>query len=243
MSTSGEMHVDTRPPSNRAADNLFRIFEDMINSGELRDGDPLPPEREIVKSYGVSRTVVREAVLALANKGLIDARPRHRPVVRKPDYDTALRTIESVVGRLLNEPDGIRNLFETRIVVEAALVRSAAKDAHPGHLAQLRKALQDNGDAIENSQRFYQTDVAFHRVLFEISGNPVLTAVHQAFTDWLAPQWAQMPRLPDRNRQNFSAHSRICEAIERGDPDEAETALREHLADAWTQVEHTFQDL
>ncbi|MDJ0968568.1 MAG: GntR family transcriptional regulator, partial [Kiloniellales bacterium] len=55
--------------STRAADGLIQIFEKQILDGTLRDGQPLPPEREIVQTYGVSRTVVREAVLALSNKG------------------------------------------------------------------------------------------------------------------------------------------------------------------------------
>jgi len=73
----------------RAADDLFMEFEKMINTGKLANGDALPPEREIVETYGVSRTVVREAILALSNKGLVDAKPRFRPVVRKPDFDIA----------------------------------------------------------------------------------------------------------------------------------------------------------
>ena len=76
----------TNQTNGRAADDLFRTFEQLINSGALVDGQPLPPEREIVETYGVSRTVVREAVLALANKGLVEARPRFRPVVRKPTF-------------------------------------------------------------------------------------------------------------------------------------------------------------
>jgi len=84
-----------------------------------------PPEREIVKSFGVSRTVVREAVLALANKGLIEARPRFRPVVRKPNYETAFETVDSVVSRLLLQPDRVKNLYDTR--VRSKTVRSFIK--------------------------------------------------------------------------------------------------------------------
>jgi len=60
---------------HRAADELFLEFERMIISGELANGEALPPEREIVDTFGVSRTVVREAILALSNKGLVEAKP------------------------------------------------------------------------------------------------------------------------------------------------------------------------
>ena len=226
----------------RAADELFKKFEDMIISGELADGAPLPPEREIVDTFGVSRTVVREAILALSNKGLIEARPRFRPVVRKPSFDTAISTVENVVGRLLLQPNGVKNLFDTRIMIEASLVREAAKSASRNHLEALKLALDANGEAIDDSELFYETDKIFHGVLFDIPGNPVLPSIHKAYTTWLAPYWSQMPRLPKRNMANHKAHTEIYEAILMRDPDEAEASLRRHLADAWDQVKKTFED-
>lgn len=233
---------DTNPNPTRAADALFQHFSEMINSGELRDGDPLPPEREIVRTYGVSRTVVREALLALSNKGLVEAKPRFRPVVRTPTYDTAMDTIDSVVGRLLSEPGGIYNLFETRIMIEVSLARQAATEATPEHLAQLRTALAANKAAIEDSAAFYATDIAFHNVLYLIPGNPVLPAIQRAYVSWLEPQWSRMPRQNQRNRNNFVAHSAILDAIEARDADAAEHALRRHLDAAWQQVHMTFQE-
>ena len=231
-----------RPPG-RAADDLFRIFAQKISGGELNDGDPLPPEREIVETYGVSRTVVREAVLALSNKGLVEARPRHRPIVRAPSYDTAIETIDNVVGRLLHQPDGVRNLFDTRIMIEAALVRQAATEARKEDIAALKEALEANANAIGDSERFYRTDTAFHAVLYDIPRNPVLPTIHKAYTMWLAPHWARMPRLPDRNRKNTDDHRLIFDAILMRDPDRAEAALRSHLTGAWEQVRATFGDI
>jgi len=226
----------------RAADALFRVFAEMIETGVLREGDPLPPEREIVETYGVSRTVAREAILALSNKGLVEARPRYRPVVRRPSYETALEIVENVVGPLLSTPEGVRNLFEIRKMVEASLVRQAATAATKDDIAALKQALEANAAAVDDSALFYRTDMDFHRVLYEIPGNPVLPAIHQAYTTWLGPHWSQMPRLPARNRENAEAHRAIFEAILMRDPDEAEAALRTHLADAWDQVRKTFSE-
>jgi len=224
----------------RAADDVFRHFAGLIRSGQLHEGDPLPPEREIVETWGVSRTVVREAVLALSNKGLIDARPRFRPVVRKPGFDAAFETLNEVVTGLLGQSGGIRNLFDIRIMTEASLVRQAALDATRENLAALRDALDANGEVIDDNARFFETDIAFHGVLYDIPCNPVLPAIHRAYSNWLAPQWERMPRSPQRNRINFEAHSAIFNGILMRDPDDAERALRKHLADAWGQVRMTF---
>ena len=226
----------------RAADNLVSIYERQIIDGTLAAGEPLPPEREIMQSFGVSRTVVREAVQALSTKGLVEARPRFRPVVRTPGYDAAIEAVGSVVNRLLTVPGGVRNLFELRIMMEAALVRDAALHADKNHVARMKQALADNEAAISDSQRFFDTDIAFHRVLYEVPDNPVLPPIHQAYTDWLSRHWTRMPRDPEHNHVNYKAHSRIFESILFRDPDAAELALRDHLDYAWDQVRQTFAE-
>lgn len=228
------------PASGRAADALFRTFVDLIESGELKEGEALPPEREIVEAYGVSRTVAREAVQALAARGLVEARPRYRPIVRTPNFETAVATVNSVVTRLLKSPDGVRNLFDTRILVEAGLVRQAAKSATNGQISRLETALAANRDAIPDSRKFYESDLAFHALLYEMSGNPALVSVHKAFSEWLSPHWLKMGPDPDRNALNNKAHAAILNGIRAGDPNQAEAALRAHLADAWEQVRDTF---
>ncbi len=231
-----------RDVRTRAADNLVSIFERQIIDGTLAVGKPLPPEREIMQSFGVSRTVVREAVRALAAKGLVEARPRYRPVVRTPGYDAAIEAVGSVVNRLLTVPGGVRNLFELRIMMEAALVRDAALHAGKDHVVRMKQALADNEGALGDSERFFETDVAFHRVLYEVPDNPVLPQIHQAYTDWLSSHWTRMPRDPERNHVNYRAHGRIFESILFRDPDAAERALRDHLDDAWDQVRLTFEE-
>lgn len=227
----------------RAADVVVVKLAQKIQSGELSDGQPLPPERNLMEEFGISRTVVREAVLALSKQGLIEARPRHRPVVRKPGFDAAFDALESIVTHLLHEPGGVRNLFDTRILIEASLVREAAKSATKEDIIALKEALAANEAAINDSDAFYKTDIGFHKVLYSIPRNPVLPAINKAYTNWLAPQWSQMPRLPDRNHANFESHKAIYNAILMRDPDAAEEALRDHLKNAWEQVRKTFGEL
>jgi DNA-binding FadR family transcriptional regulator len=226
----------------RAADTVVRRLSEKIQSGEYLDGTPLPPERLLMEEYGISRTVVREAVQSLSKQGLLEARPRHRPIVRKPGYDAAISAMESVVLHLLNNSGGVKNLFDTRILMEAALVRQAAQQARKDDIAALKTALVGNQAAIDDSEEFYRTDRAFHALLYDIPRNPVLPALHKAYVTWLAPQWSRMPRLSERNRANFEAHERIFDAILMRDPDAAEAALRSHLEQAWDQVCETFGD-
>ena len=226
--------------SNRAADRVIAALEGRIFSGELAGGEMLPPERELMEEFEISRTVAREAVKILGGKGLVEIRPRYRPVVKMPDYDTALGVVGGLVKHLIGQAGGVRQLFEVRIFIESGLVRMAAMDAGKDDIRKLREALARNEESIEDSDRFYRTDMAFHAVLYTIPENPIFPAVHRAFCDWLEGHWIQMPRLPERNRRNHQSHSAIFEAITYRDPDLAEAALRSHLDDAWSQVERTF---
>ncbi|MEM8591655.1 MAG: FCD domain-containing protein [Pseudomonadota bacterium] len=228
---------------SRAADQLIELFERKILDGELEAGKPLPAEREIVQGHGVSRTVVREAVRGLASRGLITARPGFRPVVARPGYDTATGVVSSIVLQLLEQPGGVKNLFDLRTIMEASLVRGAAQSATSSDIARLEEALSANFDAIQDSGLFYKTDVAFHGVLYDIPDNPLLPAIHRAYTDWLSTHWQQMPRMPDRNQRNYAFHEDIFEAILRRDPDRAEAAMRDHLEFAWKQVSETLENL
>ncbi|MEM6467824.1 MAG: FCD domain-containing protein, partial [Pseudomonadota bacterium] len=90
---------------------------------------------------------------------------------------------------------------------------------------------------------FYRTDVDFHRVLYDVTGNPLLSSLHKAYTEWLSPHWSKMPRIQARNQKNYEAHAAVFHWILRRDPDQAERALRSHLEDAWTQVSQTFRGL
>lgn len=229
--------------NGRASDDLFRHFVEKINSGQLKEGDTLPTERNIVESLGVSRTVAREAILALANKGLVQARPRYRPVVRKSNFDAAFETINEVVSRFLVEPGSVKNLYDTRILLESMLVRQATTDAGKEDIAALDDALAKNGKAVGDSELFFQTDVNFHAIFYKIPKNPVLPAIQRAYTAWLSPRWLKMPFSTEINQLNFEAHQRIFAAILMRDPDAAEECLREHLAFAWNQVRDYFQDI
>lgn len=233
--------VSPEPPGDeRASDKIIRHIEQQILSGTLPDRAPLPAERDLMDQFGSSRAVVREAISALSHRGLVEQRPRFRPVVRKPGVEAAFAAVGSIVEHLLGDEKGVRNLYESRLFIEKALVRQAALHARKKDIDDLRAALADNEAAIDDSDAFYQSDMAFHGVLYRIPRNPIFPAVHTAYTSWLAPHWSRMPRSPERNAMNFRSHAEIVERIVERDADGAENALRRHLDTAWEYVRVTF---
>jgi len=240
--TNATLPDDTlaRPSDHRAADVVVATIEQDIVSGLLENGSPLPPERDLMGRFGISRTVVREAIATLTTRGLLESKPRHRPIVRKPGYDAAFSAVGGVVSHLLRQDGGVKTLYDVRIFLEASLVRHAALHARKEDIAALRSALESNRAAIDDPVLFDNTDVAFHAVFYGIPGNPVFPAVHRAFVTWLFEHWQSMTRSPEQHLIYYAGHKAIFDAIIDRDPDAAEKALLAHLSEAWETVRGTF---
>jgi DNA-binding FadR family transcriptional regulator len=223
----------TAGPPARLADTVSAELARMIAAGTLPSGARLPTERELMRRFGVSRSAVREAIQVLAARGLLVTRPGHRPVVRGRNYEAAVDTLGRLVSHLVEDEAGVRNLFETRVFLEAALARHAALHARRDDIAALDAALEANRAAIGDPEHFYATDAAFHALLYRVPRNPIFPEVHRAYVEWLQHHWRLLPRGAEFDRVNHAAHAEILAAIIARDPDAAELALRRHLATAW----------
>ncbi|MGJ7511173.1 GntR family transcriptional regulator [Variovorax sp. GT1P44] len=228
--------------ARRVSESVKRRLTEMIWSGELVAGERLPPERTLMERLGVSRSVVREAINDLSSRGLLKTRPGFRPIVSKPDYDSALGAMGQVVSNMLADDErGVWNLFETRMFLEAALARSAAASARCEDIQRLKAALVRNREAIGKRGEFELTDVDFHNALYEIPRNPIYPVVHRAYVAWLYERWRQIEANDELDRINYAGHEAIFMAIVNRDPDAAELALRRHLTLAWEYVRVTFR--
>jgi DNA-binding FadR family transcriptional regulator len=224
---------DSADPPARLADTVSAELARMIAAGTLPSGARLPTERELMRRFGVSRSAVREAIQALSARGLLVARPGHRPVVRGRNYEFAVDTLGRLVSHLVEDEAGVRNLFETRVFFEAALARHAALHARRDDIEALDAATEANRAAIGDPERFYATDAAFHALLYRVPRNPIFPEVHRAYVEWLQHHWRLLPRGAEFDRVNHAAHAEILDAIVARDPDAAEAALRRHLSTAW----------
>ncbi len=227
----------------RNTDIVIGKLEKLILSGVFSPGEKLPSERDLMERFGVGRNAVREAIAALSRNGLLDTRPRFRPVVAYDGQRTAINILDGFVQNFIDQEGGFKHLFNSRAFIEAALCRHAALHARKDDIQRLREALAKNKAAISDSEAFYKTDVSYHRILYEIPKNPVFPTLHTAYVSWLSGHWAKMKRGSELNRLTYAGHEAIFNAIVDRDPDEAESALQNHLNVAWEQVKYTFTGL
>ncbi|WP_413733932.1 transcriptional regulator NanR [Sodalis sp. RH21] len=207
-------------------------LEFMVRRGEFAEGDQLPSERELMEMFKVGRPSVREALAALKRKGLLQISNGERARVTRPSPDTIISEISGMAKDFLHQPGGINHFEQLRQFFESSLVRYAAEKATDKQIARLAAALEINSKSLVDHDLFVRSDIAFHRVLAEIPGNPLFLAIHIALLDWLIAARVALTepqQILEHNGNSYRQHVNIYEAIRRHDPDGAEAALKEHL--------------
>lgn len=204
-------------------------LETQILDGRLKPGDLLPAERDLQTRFGVGRPAIREALIALQRSGLIEVSNGARSRVAMPTARAVVSGIAPAVRQMLSTVDGQKHFQGLRFFFETALARSAARDGAAQHIEKLKTALYANRDAIGDREKFIETDVAFHFVLAEMTGNPIFVALHDAMSAWLREQRVATLDAPRQEKTAYKAHLAIYEAIAARDPDRAEAAMASHL--------------
>ncbi len=216
--------------STRLSDKVADAMLDTILRLGLRPGAPLPSERELAEQYGVSRTVIREAVRALMSRGVIDARAGRGLTVSQVAADAV-----SMSMRLyLHGRDEIpyTKIHEVRAAIEIAIAGYAAERATDEELAELEKLTEQMQTGSASLEEHSQMDVEFHRAVARMTHNEL----YLIMLDSIGPVLLEIRRatfdLPDDRRRAYQAHRRIFEAIAARDPAAAREAMTQHLEEA-----------
>ena len=211
---------------------LDRLLE-RIRTGEIAPGAQLPSERELMEFYGVGRPAVREALQSLQRSGIVEITHGERARVVVP---TAERLIEQIGGGtrhlLRTQPDTLEHLKDARVFLEIGIARLAAERATDADIARLRERLAEHRGALVNLEEFLVRDMAFHREIARISGNPIFPAIVEALFGWAGEYYRAIVRAPGAEELTLAEHARIIDAIESRDPQRAEQAVRDHLTRA-----------
>lgn len=229
---SAERLLRRRPLARKKLSEMVEEeLEQMIRRQEFSEGDQLPSERELMDFFEVGRPSVREALAALKRKGLVQISNGERARVSRPSADTIISELSGMAKDFLTHPGGIAHFEQLRLFFESSLVRYAAEHASAAQLDKLSEALEINSQSLDDNTLFIRSDVAFHRVLAGIPGNPIFMSIHVALLDWLI---AARPKVPDselhqHNNLSYQQHIAIVEAIRSRDPDRADRALQSHL--------------
>jgi len=202
-----------------------RLQREILDSG-ARPNDRLSTEAELVARYGVSRTVVREAVRLLVQRGLVSVKPGRGMVVA--EFDGKLLAEQFAV--LMRASNGtFDQLLELRLAIEVQMAILAAK-RQPEHLISAMQETIDRGEAsVGDRERFLEADMDFHELLAESSGNPFFDLVSKPINQFMRSHYRNRESYPSDPLRTLEEHTEILNAIRRGDTFGARHATEEHL--------------
>jgi DNA-binding FadR family transcriptional regulator len=220
----------------RLSDQVAEELENLVVSGQLRAGDTLPSERDLMALFGVGRTSIREALFSLQRKGIVGAQAGLRPVVTQPRADTIVAELSGTVRLFLASEPGTREFQAARRFFEPAVARYAAVHASAADIASMEAALANCDQCVDDPARFVEADVAFHFAIVEATHNQLLIGLHRAVVEWLREQRTSSVEPAGSSRAAHRAHRRVLQAIRDRDPDRAEKAMVDHLH----EVEHYY---
>lgn len=204
-----------------------------IRSGELAPGDQLPSERDLMAFYGVGRPAVREALQALARSGIVEIAHGERARVVVPTADLLIEQVAGGARHLLRtQPDMLAHLKEARLFLETGVARMAAERATDDDIDRLRQRQAEHQAALADLDRFLECDMAFHRELATISGNPIYPAIVEALFQWAGEYYQSIVRAPGAEQLTLAEHQRLLDAVAARNPDAAAQAMHEHLTRA-----------
>jgi DNA-binding FadR family transcriptional regulator len=222
-----ESPIQKRKIYQEVLDRLMR----RIQSGEIRPGDQLPPERELMEVYGVGRPAIREALQAMERSGIVEISHGERARVVVPTAQDLIAQIGSGARHLLQvQPDTLEHLKQARIFLEAGTARMAAERATPADVLLLRQRIEDQRAVMATHDDFLARDMDFHREIARLSGNPIYPAIVEAIFHWASAYYQPMVRAPGVESLTLEEHTRLVDAIEVNDADAAEDAVRAHLS-------------
>ena len=212
--------------SARLYEQVVDQIEANIHQGNLKAGDKLPPERELGEQFGVSRTVVREAIKALRQKGLVEIRPGKGTFVTDGTSEVMRESIGHMVK--VDRDRGLSNLMQVREMLEPEIAASAAELATPDDLDEMRLAIEAMDASLADAEAYIEADQQFHHALAKATRNHLLLSLIDPIVDLLLEQRLKIFHAgtggADRGQYH---HRRIFEAVSKGD---AEAARREMVA-------------
>lgn len=221
--------------SVRAYQQIADQIERAVLSGELKPGDRLPSERELVEQFQVGRSSVREALRVLESNNLVRSRlgdprgPQVLPISADPLRKTMTRFASLQQG-------SFAALVQFRMIMESSANLLAAQYRTDDHLDAMERANARMRTTIDgNFEEFSQADFEFHQVVAQASGNPLLEvcgdAVRGTVVTLIQTKIADAADRRWQMQQSIHHHDEVFAAIRDHDSPRAAWLARDRLYD------------
>lgn len=216
-------------PSGSPVTEVARRLLDLFTSGDIEPGTRLPPERQLAATLGVGRSAVREALAALELLGIVDVRPGSGTYLRGAASELLPQTLRW--GLLIGERN-TAELLELRSGLEIYVARLAAARGESSAVDAAASSLTAMRKSVSNLAAFVEADRRFHHSLAEAAGNATLNDMLHVVRSLLQIYADRAVEDEASARTAIDEHDRILQAVQRGDENDAASAMAAHMATA-----------
>lgn len=221
--------VDTSSLVDRVEANLV----ELLQTKNLNVGDSIPTEMELTTTLGVSRTVIREALLRLRMMGLIESKKKKGAVITSPD-------LFAILGKSMNphilDQATLKEIFELRLVLEIGMADLLFHRVTKKDINALRDIVNDEPPVSQFLLFNIEHEIAFHGKLYEITGNEAL----KKFQKMLLPVFDYVHKSGLLKKQPilkmFVSHKELVDILENGTPEQFRNGMRKHLENHFARL-------
>jgi len=216
-------NIDTTSLVDKVEEKLI----ELINNKNLSVGDSLPKELELTELFGVSRTVIREALLRLRTIGLIESKKHKGAVLVNPDV---INPIKRILNPNILLPQTLKEIFELRLIIEVGLADSIIARITDDDIQDLEAIIQNEPDNPDQTLFEIGHEIDFHGKLYEITKNQTVID----FQKMLIPIFEYVHKsnivVSVTPEDGFISHRELLEIIKKRDAHALREAMRNHLS-------------
>lgn len=219
----------------KTAELVARELRNRIVRGELREGETLPAESDLMSQFSISRPTLREALRILESESLLTVTrgSREGPRVHLPDPRVAARHFGLV---LQSRGTTLEDIYNMRLLIEPSVARVLALNATTQAVETLRTIVDDQRRSISDSVAYSQAGVRFHKALIELTGNralvlsmAILNHVFERHISTAAISDVAIRADAESKEKTIRTNERLIALIEQGKGEEAGKFWHEHL--------------
>jgi GntR family transcriptional repressor for pyruvate dehydrogenase complex len=216
--------------SNKISENIVEQIRKAIFEGSLKPGDKLPPERELMKNFKVSKATLREALRSLEVLGFLEIRKgvSGGPFVTEVDMKTAR---DSFINFLHFKNLSLNDLTEVRLLLESHIAEKVAHAISEEDLNRLKKLIEESEYVLKHNIPIEsrKNEIEFHRIIGSITGNPILMFILDFVENLLIDTKEILQPGKDFSKKVLNAHKRIYKALLTRNAQKAHEEMIKHI--------------
>ncbi|HEY9054024.1 MAG TPA: FadR/GntR family transcriptional regulator [Rectinemataceae bacterium] len=217
---------------------IFRQIRQWIRDGKLKEGDPLPSERELAQIFDVSRVPIREALKVLEFTGVAEQVRGKGMFIKRISVNNLISNIDFV---FMDSAHTLLDLFEAREGIEIQAASLAARRWEPADMEAMEASVAAMERTLRTGESILDNSMSFHTAVIAASHNKAIWEINSYISDWLRVAREAVYRQTSLHEEGLQKHKEILERIRQRDGEGAAQKMKEHLIRSRKYIEEAIE--